>query len=96
MISKYLWRKGYLRTPESCSVDENAGGDLTNCRASCPAEIYEALGMTSYDVLVDTNAMHWVAHFSGGTIVSVDAISQPNAAHPFFGCREWSLINLAG
>ncbi|CAM9758629.1 unnamed protein product, partial [Hapterophycus canaliculatus] len=69
LMTKYLWRKGYLRTPESCSLEEDGIGDQTTCRSSCPAEVYENLGMTPYDVLMDTNVFNWIARGTGGTIV---------------------------
>ncbi|CAM9656131.1 unnamed protein product [Scytosiphon promiscuus] len=68
LISKYLWRKGYLRTPESCSMEEHGIGDGTTCRASCPAEVYENLGMKPYDVLMDVHALYWIAEKTSGTI----------------------------
>ncbi|CAN0073283.1 unnamed protein product [Ascophyllum nodosum] len=63
LISKFLWRKGYMRLPEACSSGDgdSGGGDASACRASCPAELYESRGMTPYDVLLDTHAMYWVA-----------------------------------
>ncbi|CAN0067281.1 unnamed protein product, partial [Ectocarpus fasciculatus] len=73
LMTKYLWRKGYLRTPKSCSVEEDGVGDSSTCRASCPAEVYENLGMTPYDVLMDTLALHWIAQGAGGTIVYQEA-----------------------
>lgn len=84
MITKFLWRKGYLRLPESCSFTfspvEGEGGletkDYdTGCRASCPAELYESQGMTPYDVLMDVNALYWTGRFSGGIIVSLSWFS---------------------
>lgn len=39
MISKFLWRKGYLRMPTTCSEEEHGVGDDSTCRASCPAEV---------------------------------------------------------
>lgn len=75
LITKYLWRKGYLRTPDSCYADVNGGaGKSTTCRASCPAEIYKSRGMSEYDVLLDVKALHWIANFSGGVIVSRSAL----------------------
>ncbi|CAN0597625.1 unnamed protein product, partial [Laminaria digitata] len=35
VITKYLWRKGFLRTPEFCLAGEG-------CVASCPSRIYES------------------------------------------------------
>lgn len=78
MVAKFLWRKGYLRLPESCSFPLSPaggeGGQDTNdydssCRASCPAELYESRGMTPYDVLMDVNALYWTGRFTGGVIV---------------------------
>lgn len=68
LVTKYLWRKGYLRIAETCNLDED-------CEIGCPAEIYESRGMTPYDVLVDVNALAWSAHTSGGTIVSMSGPS---------------------
>ncbi|CAM9333791.1 unnamed protein product, partial [Ascophyllum nodosum] len=61
LITKYLWRKGYLRLPQTCNVEEDGTGDSSTCRSSCPAELYESRGMTPYDVLVDVHALYWVA-----------------------------------
>lgn len=71
LVTKYLWRKGYLRFPEECSNAEalKNGKKTSSCRASCPAELYESRGMTAYDVLVDVNALHWLAGFTSGKLV---------------------------
>eukprot|EP00752_Nemacystus_decipiens_P017229 g15434.t1 len=68
-LSKILWRKGYLRTPKTCSQEEHGIGDASTCRSSCPSEVYESLGMTPYDVLMDTYALHWIAYGTEGIIV---------------------------
>lgn len=39
LMSKLLWRKGYLRMPTTCSVEEHGTGDDSTCRASCPSEV---------------------------------------------------------
>lgn len=65
LVTKYLWRKGYIRLPDRCVAGE--GG----CESSCPAEIYEGLGMTPYDVLIDVNALTWAAHTTKGTLVGL-------------------------
>lgn len=71
LVTKFLWRKGYLRFPDKCSVEGTIGtSDTSTCRTSCPAEIYESKGMTPYDVLVDVHALMWEAPSSKGTIVS--------------------------
>lgn len=69
LISKFLWRKGYMRLPEACSDEEDGAGDSSTCRASCPAELYESRGMTPYDVLLDTHALYWAADL-GSVVVS--------------------------
>ncbi len=38
-MAKFLWRKGFLRVPTSCTTDEHGTGDSSTCRASCPAEV---------------------------------------------------------
>eukprot|EP00903_Cladosiphon_okamuranus_P013777 g12823.t1 len=68
LMSKFLWRKGFLRMPTTCSVAVDGDGDDSTCRASCPAEVYENLGMTPYDVLKDCLSAHWIAGKSGGTV----------------------------
>lgn len=40
LMAKYLWRKGYLRMPTSCTTDEHGTGDSSTCRSSCPAEVH--------------------------------------------------------
>ena len=70
LLTKYLWRKGYLRVPDKCSVKDNGGGDYSNCRTSCPSELYTSRGMSPYDVLMDVSAVHWFAAFTNGTVVS--------------------------
>lgn len=67
LVSKYLWRKGYLRIPDMCTP----GDDAKPCVMGCPAELYESRGMTPYDVLMDVHALAWSAHTSNGTIVSI-------------------------
>lgn len=61
---------GYLRIPESCTVEESGVGDSSTCRSKCPVELYKTRGMTPYDVLVDTKALHWVATGAAGILVS--------------------------
>ena len=68
LMTKYLWRKGYLRLPEACDVEEDGAGDFSTCRARCPAELYESRGMVPYDVLLDVHALYWAAN--AGLIVS--------------------------
>lgn len=71
-----------MRMPESCTSSlRNGEYDGGDCKASCPAELYESRGMTPYDVLFDTVALHWLAPFTGGIIVSrneIDRIVLPN------------------
>lgn len=62
LVTKYLWRKGYLRTPEFCLA-----GDT--CVASCPSEVYESRGMNVYDVLMDVDALAWMATLTQGILV---------------------------
>lgn len=56
LIAKALWRRGYLRLPEdkSCST-------TSSCVSSCPAEVLAAHGKTPYDVLLETEALKWIA-----------------------------------
>ena len=49
-------------------MEEDGAGDSSTCRSSCPAELYESRGMTSYDVLMDVHALYWVA--VAGLVVS--------------------------
>ncbi|CAM9495225.1 unnamed protein product [Ectocarpus sp. 8 AP-2014] len=79
LMSKYLWRKGYLRMPTSCSVASEGTGDASTCRSSCPAELYESKGMKPYDVLMDVYALHWIAESAGGIVVSLE--SRPAYEH---------------
>ncbi|CAM9656056.1 unnamed protein product [Scytosiphon promiscuus] len=69
LMAKYLWRKGYLRLPSSCTTEEHGVGDESTCRAGCPAEVYENLGMKPYDVLMDCLSLHWISGKTGGIIV---------------------------
>ncbi|CAN0087203.1 unnamed protein product, partial [Scytosiphon promiscuus] len=71
LMSKFLWRKGYLRVPASCTVESEGtrAGDSSTCRTSCPAELYESRGMTPYDVLMDVHALLWTAESAGGVLV---------------------------
>ena len=39
LMAKFLWRKGYLRIPTTCTESEHGTGDDSTCRASCPAEV---------------------------------------------------------
>ncbi|CAM9359341.1 unnamed protein product [Phaeothamnion confervicola] len=63
LIAKALWRRGYLRVPESC-----AGRSPEDCRTACPSELYESRGMDAYDVLLEANALLWTAKSSKGKI----------------------------
>lgn len=65
LITKYLWRKGYLRIPDTCSTE----GDGQECLTSCPSELYTSRDMTPYDVLMDVHALMWSAHTTTGTLV---------------------------
>lgn len=71
LLTKYLWRKGYLRVPDACSVETSGGGDESTCRTSCPSELYESQGMSPYDVLMDVKAVHWFAASTDGAVVSL-------------------------
>ena len=62
-LTKYVWRKGYLRLPEHCAAHEH-------CTASCPEEIYKSRNMSVYDVLIDVNAPQWLASVAHGKLVS--------------------------
>ncbi|CAN0178363.1 unnamed protein product [Pylaiella littoralis] len=73
LITKYLWRKGYLRYPSSCSAEEDGLGDESTCRSSCPVEVYESRGMTAYDVLMDVVALHWISCDSNRLVVYDEA-----------------------
>ncbi|CAM9600123.1 unnamed protein product [Ascophyllum nodosum] len=71
LITKFLWRKGYLRLPVTCNEEVDGAGDVSTCRASCPAELYESRGMTPYDVLVDTHALYWAS--KGNRVIRYDS-----------------------
>lgn len=63
LLAKILWRKGYLRCPETCSKDTPA----EKCLCSCPMEYRH--GATPYEILVDkAEVMHWVVETSRGGI----------------------------
>ena len=62
LITKFLWRKGYLRLPDHCAMGEE-------CASSCPPEVYESRGMDVYDVLMDVHAQAWMSQFMNGTVV---------------------------
>lgn len=63
-LTKYMWRKGYLRVPNNCLPGDE-------CIASCPSEIYESRGMSVYDVLMDVNALPWIASVTRGKLVRI-------------------------
>ena len=69
LIAKYLWRKGYLRVPDNCTVADSAVADSSACRTSCPSELYTSRGMMPYDVLMDVSAVHWFAGRTSGAVV---------------------------
>lgn len=62
LVTKYLWRKGFLRIPDFCLEGEG-------CVTSCPSRIYESRGMNVYDVLMEVNALAWMATLTGGILV---------------------------
>ena len=47
LASKFLWRQGYVRCPETCSSD----AAWEDCACSCPAEIVGTSDADAYDVL---------------------------------------------
>merc|ERR1711998_747765 len=49
LASKWLWRQGYLRCPETCSSDTPA----EKCVCSCPTELVEPFG-SSENFLIET------------------------------------------
>ena len=56
LLSKHLWRYGYLRCPEACGADT----PVDECVCSCPAAVRG--NQSAYDVLaVHTPTMHWLA-----------------------------------
>ncbi|CAM9781684.1 unnamed protein product, partial [Phaeothamnion confervicola] len=67
LVSKALWRRGYLRYPESCAADDDDSGE-EGCKTSCPAALLAANNLTAYDVLLDTQALFWSARYSFGHI----------------------------
>ncbi|CAM9236405.1 unnamed protein product [Ectocarpus sp. 4 AP-2014] len=69
ILAKALWRQGYLRVPNTCLQGRDGPGNASTCITSCPAELYESLGMTPYDVLVDTSAAYWVAEAAGDAVM---------------------------
>lgn len=69
LVSKYLWRKGWMRIPTSCTVGED-------CVTTCPTNLYEDRGMTPYDVLMDVHALAWLASATGGMLVSTNLPSR--------------------
>ncbi|CAN0081632.1 unnamed protein product, partial [Ectocarpus sp. 13 AM-2016] len=50
ILAKALWRQGYLRVPNVCLQGRDGPGNASTCITSCPAQVYESLGMTPYDV----------------------------------------------
>lgn len=62
LITKFLWRKGYIRLPDRCNPGDS-------CGASCPAHVYESRGMDEYDVLMDVHALAWMSTLTRGKIV---------------------------
>ncbi|CAB1119544.1 TYR [Ectocarpus sp. CCAP 1310/34] len=63
LVTKFLWRKGYLSIPDKCEVGES-------CQTSCPSELYESKGMTPYDVLMDVHALMWTSHTASSLVYS--------------------------
>ena len=57
LMSKNLWRQGFLKCPDTCDVDEK---EEITCACTCPTSLHK--GLSSYEVLSDkTGMLHWVA-----------------------------------
>ncbi|CAN0341395.1 unnamed protein product, partial [Ectocarpus sp. 8 AP-2014] len=63
LMTKFLWRKGYLRTPQSCTAEEDGVGDSSTCRAGCPVEVHPDV------VYVDTCMHTLVVRVRGRRVV---------------------------
>lgn len=51
LLSKWLWRSGYIRCPMNCAPEQK-------CRCECPVEV---LGNSSaYEILRKSHALHWL------------------------------------
>lgn len=64
LMSKNLWRQGYLRCPETCVEGVTA---IEDCRCGCPRHLMGNL--TAYDVLVNrTHLINWVSQYAGSGV----------------------------
>lgn len=55
LLSKWMWRQGYVHCPDSC--DEHDVSDT--CECECPAALIG--NASAYDFLVRAEVMHWLA-----------------------------------
>ena len=57
LASKYMWRQGYVRCPETCSMD----APVSDCFCECPSDVLA--GMSSTEALNRTGVL---GLFGGG------------------------------
>jgi hypothetical protein len=79
LISKNLWRQGYMRCPNTCATSDektsNSSSEYSLCSCSCPAAAIG--GASSYEVLTDkTGIMHWVAKIAQDGAVEWNVAAQ--------------------
>lgn len=64
LMSKIVWRHGFLRCNDLCTEGVDS---LDDCTCTCPTQYLEA--RTPYDIVVhDTGVMHWMSMYSNGKI----------------------------
>jgi hypothetical protein len=64
LMSKVLWRHGFVRCDDTCTEGET---DLKDCTCTCPAEYLERF--TPYEILTtETGILHWLSSYSLGKV----------------------------
>merc|ERR1719240_2619548 len=68
-MAKNLWRQGYARAPDFCSMDTPED----ECRVRCPEALWKDRNMSGYDVLIETGQMHFIDSFSSELLGNASA-----------------------
>ena len=79
LLTKHMWRYGFLNCPEVCSSDTPS----EHCTCSCPESVRGT--STPYEILAEkTPLMHWVASHSQGTVF----YNESNSKYEIVGYSE--------
>ena len=64
LMSKVLWRHGFVRCEDTCTEGET---DIKDCTCACPSEYLDRF--TPYEILTtETGILHWLSSYSLGKV----------------------------